>query len=317
MSEVLNANVWEVDRETFGRLDGLPDNCGDLPYLPPSPPIQPPFPDPPNDPDGNPILPPWTPPPIPWTPPGAPRPIFLPITFPPVVIPIAPTFPISIPINLGGVKIGEINIGFNGDIKISFGAEKSENLDELKKLLEEIKECACEGGSAPSTQVVNVPYVADDNPCAIVTLPLEVVSGAYSTDKANKMSASAGLALLGCEGKLPEQEDEALLGTGITANPAVEQFVTGISPDVKSVRLSITGFSAGLVRSVSTFPAANQRLYGSMGFSLLPTGAAGDYIYVYDSETYLALPKRGKNGVIRLLLKPSVAWSLYDTGERY
>jgi hypothetical protein len=42
----------------------------------------------------------------------------------------------------------------------------------------------------------------------------------------------------------------------------------------------------------------------------------GDYIYVFDEQTYIPLPKRGKSGKLRILMKRGISFNVYDSGER-
>jgi hypothetical protein len=64
------------------------------------------------------------------------------------------------------------------------------------------------------------------------------------------------------------------------------------------------------------FPSANQRKFGSVGFSIKPIGGGGKPIYIYDEDTYIPFPKRSKVGRLRILLKRGLSFEVYDTGER-
>lgn len=296
----------------FLRVDGLADNCGDgvpPPVLPP----QNPYPTPPVGPDGNPFIPEYKQydPYIPG--PGRP-PILVPIVFPPIILKPDISFPVTVPINVGGINLGGLTIKADGTFNASFEITgEPYNDKEIKRILAEIRACAC-ASSGTTVQTIQLPVISESS-CSPSSVPLSVQAGAYTPAVADRVQRTLAAAILGCENKTPTQEPEVLLGTGVVPSPAVEQFVTGITPEVVSVRLKITAFTESSV-PITTFPAAAQRKFGSFAFSLAPARAGGDYVYVFDQDTYLRLPPHEKDGVIRLLLREGTAWELYDTGER-
>jgi len=260
---------------------------------------------------------------------------------------IAPVF-----FNVGGVS-GSLNLSF-GDIKIGsllplnfsinisgtrFKFEENpdgdlepkpvnpdpgtpetgeEQLQELLDKLEEIRVCVCE--SSPPVELVTaaIPFVTDDSPgCEPQTFPLEVLSSSYTPDKAGKLINSAVLASLGCEALSgPEQLPEQLIFAATTLSDGRELFTGPITPEVCSLRLQITSFDPNLLNRINLYPAANQFKFGSVAFTALNSDGGGDYIYVFDSNTYIPLPSRGKNGRLRVLFKAGISFEVFDTGER-
>ena len=150
--------------------------------------------------------------------------------------------------------------------------------------------------------------------CSQSSAELEVLTESLPPALVGRLIDTVNLALESCgEDPRPVQEPEELLSSGTAPNPAGEQFVP-VPDECVSVRLRIT--SPGSARQVTTYGTAGQRKYGSLGFAMTNMNGGGDYVYVYDPETYYPLPPRGKPGRVRLLLAPGVSWQLYDTGER-
>lgn len=297
----------------YQRLDGLADNCGDE-FPPPVLPPGPPYPVPPETPDGDPFIPEWRRD-DPYDPGGGRPPLIIPIIVPPIILKPDISFPITVPITVNGMIVGSITIQFNGEFNVTFGPPAVPYDDsEIKALLKEIRDCACAGGGGTVIETIQLPVLQPEG-CSTESVQLSVAAGAYTTAISNRVQATVAAAIVGCEAVEVAQEPETLLSSGTAPNPPVEQFVTGITPEIVSVRLQITAFNSE-AEPVTTFPAAGQRKFGSIAFSLPPARAGGDYVYVYDLDTYLRLPVHNKEGVIRLLLKAGTGWQLYDTGER-
>lgn len=321
-----NDIVWLwYEFETLVRVDGQPDVCGNNPpvFLPPVPDPNP-FPIVETCPAGFVCLPDYEEPfPIPAPPPWAP-PIILPIVVAPVPLPVPVPVPIPFPIPIpiyvggggqGGALVGVINLEFNGTFTINTQPDSQFQLERFKKLLEEIKECACDSDPpAPPVQVqtIQLPVLKLDG-CTSENIPLSVESGAYTTAIANRVQTTVEAAIRGCEDSDPEQGTETALGSGTAPNPSVEQFVA-LPPECYSVRIRITGFNDE-ARAISTFFAAGQRKFGSVAFSN-GEGRSGASAYLYDTDTYLIAPKAPAARFVRLLLAPNTAWTVYDTGER-
>lgn len=296
-----------------------PDNCGAQPpiYLP-SPPTLP-LPPITRDPDGNPILPPYNKP-LPYQPDPSVPPIWLPVVFPPIILKPDISFPISIPINLGGIDVGGINLKFDGTFEISFSQGKGGESKDYTAILNEIRNCACPKPTPPvcTYDTVDIPYLDTSDsgePCKVSTFKLQVAPGGLSSVNAARLASTSAAALSGCQAEAPVQQQEVLIAVGTVPSPAVEQFTPPIPPEVVSIRVRITSIPPELSK-VFVYPAADQYKFGSVAFSLLPARAGGDYVYLFDQDTYIPLPRRAKPGVIRLLLKGGVGWEVYDTGER-
>lgn len=112
------------------------------------------------------------------------------------------------------------------------------------------------------------------------------------------------------------QLNESLLGAGTGTSPPSEQFVSGITLDAVSLYVRITG--DGVAPAVnSRYSVAGQKRYGSVSFTTDDVSGGGDFIYLFDRETYVPLPvNRGKPGRLRILVETGVSWNVYDSGER-
>lgn len=297
-----------------------PDNCGSQPpiYIPdppgnPLPPIV-------RDPDGNPILPPYNTP-TPYQPDPNKPPVYLPIIIPQLILKPTLSFPLSFPINIGTLQVGTVNLSIDGTftIETSKPSTSAEQKD-YSKILEEIKACACPRPMPPvcSYDLVDIPFLDTTDsasPCKPATFKLSIEPGGLSSRNSERLQSTVAAAIVGCASVKPEQKQEVLIATGTVPDNPVEAFTPPIGPEIVSVRIRILNIPLTAPR-VSSFPAANQYKFGSAAFSLLPARAGGDYVYLFDQDTYLPLPRRGKDGTIRLLLRGGTSWEVYDTGER-
>lgn len=80
--------------------------------------------------------------------------------------------------------------------------------------------------------------------------------------------------------------------------------------------LKITEIRPDGPAKIDLFPASNQRKFGSVSFVTDGVQGGGDYVYVFDTETYIPLPTRGKEGRLRILMKKGLSFEVYDSGER-
>ncbi len=295
-----NALVFQSAAFTkLERVDGRPDDCGVSPpvvWPPQFPPIPYPEPDP-TDPDRiwpditiNVDFKAFVFSPV----------ITIPVNFGGFKIDADVRIPITIPVDIGGIKIGDVILRPEAE------PEYRPNPAPTGGDGPEPPEC-------PETTTIVVPFAVRES-CEGSSAELEVLTDSLPPELVGRLIDTKNLALECCGGdSKPIQEPEELLQSGTSPNPAAEQFVT-VPADCVSVRLRIT--SPGSARQISTFGPAGQRKFGSLGYSLEGMSGGGDYVYVYDADTYYPLPPRGKNGRVRLLLASGVAWELYDTGER-
>lgn len=319
----LNSDVWEVNEQDYYKKSG-PDNCGnpDPVWRPPIPDPNP-YPEPPPCPDGFICLPDFEKP-VPFPDPPSTRPIILPIVVAPIPIPfpvpVPLPFPIVIPIIVGGganggALIGAIILEFNGSWQVVTNPDAQFQLQRLLDLLNKIKECACaeEGGGGTQVETVQLPVLAEGG-CEADSVSLSVEKGAYSSDISSRVQRTLTAAIDGCRAKNPEQKPQALLGTGTAPFPYTEQFIEVSDRDVYSVLIEMDGWTES-AQSIGKFGTAGQRKFGSVAVSNA-TGRSGDAVYIYDSQTYLVLPKSPGKRYLRFLLAPGTEFSVYDTGER-
>ena len=250
---------------------------------------------------------------------------------------------VPVTFNMGGVN-GTLNLSF-GDIRIGsllpfqfviniggsdFGFEKgpdgvtkpmptspdpSVTKDGLRELLEKIKDCVCK--PAVDLDMLFLPYVKSDETCDVQTETFLVPKGSVSQAVVNKFIDSATAASNFCSDSSVEQKPEVLIFAASTTQDGREIFSGDIGPEVKSLRFRITENRNENLRPITSYPAASQFKFGSISFVTKTVSGGGDYLYIFDTDTYYPLPKRGKEGRLRILLKAGLSFEVYDTGERY
>lgn len=228
--------------------------------------------------------------------------------------------PLSFNIDVGGVRFGfERNPDGTGKpVKTNPDPELPDSEDDLLqriyKRLAEIKDCVCQPSS--EFKSVDLPLVASSLDCEVETRTLFLPKDEPASLLVQDFTASAILAKTACESSLIEQLPESFLFAATTLEDGRELFSGDISPEVVSLRFKITGFNSNVANRITTYPAANQHKFGSVNFTIKNSNGGGDYVYVFDQETYLPLPRRGKVGKLRVLMKPMISFEVYDTGER-
>jgi hypothetical protein len=304
------------------RVDGLPDNCGNAPPvqspLPPGFELPPGFPSAPRlpggggtvpykDPRQDPVIPPRQ---IPFTIP--------PIALPPVVVvPIKPTLnaPITIPVSI------PVSISPNVNITIPVQIGPSGEIRTPPDLI-----CPCEYGEedpsgapdCPELIDIEVPYYSCDSGGEFLTTTLSVVRSTLPSDLLSDLLSSSNLAQIGCESIAPDQLPPARLESSRTPDFGSPPYYSVLLPeDVVSVELRITEFSPLEYREISTFPLGEQRKFGSMSYCIDGLDGGDNPTYIWDTSTYFRLPKRAKPGRLKILLRPSISFELWDTGERF
>lgn len=235
----------------------------------------------------------------------------------------------TINLNFGGIKIGSlfpldfsVNIGGSdfrfkenpdGELEPAPTSPDSEAPDDkIQRLLKEIKDCVCGGNQEVSSIFLSTVDFSDG--CSLRTESLQVQPGSVPPEQFERFESTAAAALSACQDGSPQQLPESAIFSASSAG--MEIFSSEFGPEVISLRLKITGISENGPSLISTFPEAGQRKFGSVAYTIANSNGGGDYIYIFDEDTYIPLPKRAKSGRLRLLLKDGVAFSLFDTGER-
>jgi hypothetical protein len=306
--------------EGIVRLDGGLDDCGNPPLqnpvLPPGITLPPGYPD-------NPVIP-RVDVPVPYRPPGSPPgkpPVIIPIPVGPIILPpiIAPSFNPSIPINVP-VSI-PVSISPNVSITIPVQIGPSGEIRTPPDLI-----CPCEYGeeepsgapNCPELIDIEVPYYSCDSGGEFLSSTLSVVRSTLPSDLLSDLLSSSNLAQIGCESIAPDQLPAVRLESSRTPDFGSPPYYSVLLPeDVVSVELRITEFSPREYRELSTFPLGEQRKFGSMSYCIDGVDGGDNPTYIWDTSTYFRLPKRAKPGRLKILLRPSISFELWDTGERF
>jgi hypothetical protein len=229
-------------------------------------------------------------------------------------------FPLNFNIDIGGTRYG-FGQKPNGDLEpreVNPDPESPESSDDLQrqllKTMKEVKECVCTPGV--ELDMLHMPLVDEALGCEVFTTDLLVPKGSVSNSLYEKFLSSALLASVACKSTSPTQLGETLIYAATTLEDGRELFTGEIAEEVISLRLKITDVQSNGPDRLSIYPAANQRKFGSVSYTLKDYAGGGDYIYIFDSDTYLPLPHRAKKGRLRILMKAGVSFEVYDTGER-
>jgi hypothetical protein len=233
---------------------------------------------------------------------------------------IGSLLPLNFSIEIGGVRYGFRQKPDGGYEPVEVDPDRDSpsrterDLEEVKKVLDSIKDCVC----SPSGELekFSVPFAVSNPDCEIVSQELLIPRDSAPFDLSAKLVASASAALANCNSASPPQLPESLIYAASTTVDGRELFTPDIAPEVISLRVKITDIRDDGPEKLTLFPAANQRKFGSVGFSILPISGGGEPIYVYDQDTYIPLPKRRKKGRLRILFKRGLSFEVYDNGER-
>jgi hypothetical protein len=233
---------------------------------------------------------------------------------------IGSLLPLDFSVNIGGTRYGFEEdkdrriIPKKQDPDPNSEGDGSDSLKEIYRKLDAIKDCVCK----PDVELdlLYIPFVDSSVDCQIETASLLVPKGSVSGSLVTKLNASAELAAQKCLEEAPVQLPESLIYSASTTADGRELFSPEIESQVVSLRLSITDVREDGPPKITLYPDANQRKFGSVSFVLSDIKGGGDYIYIFDQETYIPLPTRAKKGKLRLLLKGGLSFNLYDTGER-
>jgi hypothetical protein len=230
-------------------------------------------------------------------------------------------FPLNFDIDVGGVRIrlgeepdGTYKIKPSNPDKTKPSTDLEKEVDDLRKLIEQIKECVC----TPDVELEQLfmPFVESSETCEIQTETLLVPENSVSGSTYQKFQNSAFLAKKKCEEDNVEQKEEVLIYAATTTSNGRELFTPEIDVEVISLRVKITAVNNPGLEIISLYPEANQRKFGSVSYVLKDINGGGDYVYVFDQDTYIPLPRRAKKGKLRILFKAGISFEIYDTGER-
>jgi hypothetical protein len=229
-------------------------------------------------------------------------------------IEIESLLPVSFNINIGGsnFKFKEKPDGTLEPEPVN--PDKSKPNNKLEKILKDIQDCVCTPGV--ELDMLLLPVVSDDVGCELMTETFLVPKGSVSDGQFQRFVASANFAREGCLAMNVEQLPQSLIFSASTTDDGRELFTGKIKPDVISLILKITEIRESGPPKINLYAASNQRKFGSVSFVADGVRGGGDYIYVFDEETYIPLPKRGKEGRLRILMKKGLSFEVYDSGER-
>lgn len=229
-------------------------------------------------------------------------------------IEIESLLPVSFNINIGGSNF-RFKERPDGTLEPEpTNPDKSKPNDKLEKTLKEVKDCVCT--PVVDLDMLLLPVVLDDGGCKIVTETFLVPKGSVSDSQFQRFVDSANLAREGCLSAIVSQLPQTLIFSASTTDDGREIFTGKIAPDVVSLVLKITDIRESGPPKINLYAASNQRKFGSVSFVMDGVRGGGDYLYVFDEETYIPLSKRGKEGRLRILMKKGLSFEVYDSGER-
>lgn len=229
-------------------------------------------------------------------------------------IKIGSLLPLNFVINIGGSEYG-FRQKPGGDLEpFDHNPDPDGVHDKTEELLKKIKECVCT--PAVDLDMLLLPVGTDDEGCGLMTETLLVPKGSVSDGQFQRFVASAQLAQAGCEAQSPVQLPEEMIYSASTTMDGRELFTGKIAPDVVSLILRITDIRPEGPEKLNLYEASNQRKFGSVAFVTDGVQGGGDYIYVFDTEAYIPLPRRGKDGRLRILMKKGLSFEVWDSGER-
>lgn len=304
-------------------LDGA-DNCGNPPPpegqpwqaypLPPGYPENPELPgdsgdvivytDPydPNKPSGR----------LPWTIPSIPLPVVIPIA--PVIAPNI-SVPISIPVSFP--ITGNFDIQPTVNVQIGSSGEIRTPPDLLCPCDYEPENPAGGGGGSPLTMMVDIPfYACGENPGFDSRL-VQAIASSVPSDLSDKLLSSANLAEIGCESLYPPQVEPSSLSSGrVDGVTGTVVFVELPDEEISMVELRISPDRLEDFRQTKVFEGAGQRLFAVMSWTIADGEGGSEQVECWDSRTTMVIPKLPRVRVVKLLLKPGLQWSLWDTGLR-
>lgn len=222
--------------------------------------------------------------------------------------------PLSFNLNIGGSNFS-FEEDEDGAVKPTKTNPDPDGVESrIEELLKQIKECVCR--PEVDLDLLYVPVVNSSESCTIKDIELLVPKGSVSFSSVDAFRRTASDARSYCLSKLVEQLPEKQIFAATVTSGGKEIFTGEIDTDVVSLRIKIDNYDEALLPKIGLFPDSNQHKFGSVAFVTSGVEGGGAYQYVYDTDTYVPLPKRGKKGRLRVLMKSTISFRIFDTGER-
>lgn len=227
---------------------------------------------------------------------------------------IGSLLPLTFNINIGGTNF-KFKEKPDGTLEpVETNPDDELPASKVEELLRNIRECVCK--PEVDMDLLYLPVVDSASSCDIQSASFLVPKGSVGDSLVDMFVSSAVLASEKCSEVVPEQLPEVQIFSATTSSGGAEIFTDEIDNEVISLRVKITAYDENILPQISTYPDSNQRKFGSVSYVGPGVKGGGDYIYVFDTDTYIPLPRRGKKGRLRILFKPGTSFQVFDTGER-
>lgn len=114
-----------------------------------------------------------------------------------------------------------------------------------------------------------------------------------------------------------EQENPTQIAQGLSTESS-PIFVVSVDDEVKSVSLIIDSYNDARVNLYRLAPNGNEEgKFGAISSGLAQqNGVCTEPKYVWNRKTYLRLIESQKQRIVKISLRPTIQWKLFDTGER-
>jgi hypothetical protein len=234
------------------------------------------------------------------------------VNFGPIVI--GSLLPLTFNIDIGGTNF-KFREKPDGELEpVETNPDEDLPVSKIEKLLSDIKGCVCK--PEVDLDLLYLPVVDSSASCDIRSASFLVPKGSVNDSLVDMFVSSSVLASEACEKVVPAQLPESQIFAATVTVGGAEVFTGLIGNEVISLRVKITAYDEGILPQISSYPDSNQRKFGSVSYVGPSVEGGGDYIYVFDTDTYIPLPRRGKKGRLRILFKPGTSFQVFDTGER-
>lgn len=195
-------------------------------------------------------------------------------------------------------------------------------LDSANTILEEIKECVCEGNSniELETAVLAIAECSGeegDKSAQKVFRTLQVLKDSVTTELVGEFDSSAELGLVGCEcDNFTPQENAMEIFSGVITDSNSVIYSPVLDMTIRAVVLTINDYERLHTR---IYRMAGVELEGDFGWMAVCAdqfSSGGHVERLVSKETYLRLPDSTKPVRLRLSLRKGTDFTLWDTGER-